>query len=65
MIFGGNRPPSGYLKTVELYNWQTGKQCQLKEIPNKLSAHVGTVMDGVPVYCGGESVVQVSFKTDQ
>ena len=55
MIFGGNRPPSGYLKTVELYNWQTGEQCQLKDLPYEVAGQAATVIGDVPVFCGGVS----------
>ena len=54
MIIGGNGVGHTYLKSVELYNWKTGKQCPLKDLPYQLSAHTSTVMDGVPVFCGGE-----------
>ena len=70
MIFGGNRPPSGYLKTVELYNWQTGEQCQLKDLPYEVAGQAATVIDDVPVFCGGVSLTYENRcfklnKTDQ
>ena len=46
----------GYLSSVELYNWQTGGQCELNDLPfNDLSSPHGAVIDGVPVFCGGFS----------
>ena len=41
------------LSSVELFNWKTGEQCLLQELPHGIAAHSGTVMDGVPVICGG------------
>ena len=55
LILGGNGPPFFYLSTVELYNWQTGEQCQLKDLPYGVAAQAATVMDDVPVFCGGDS----------
>ena len=37
----------------ELYNWQTGEQCQLKDLPYGVAAHAGMVMDDIPAFCGG------------
>ena len=54
LILGGNGPGT-FLSTVELYNWQTGEQCQLKDLPYGVAAHSATVMDNVPVFCGGYS----------
>ena len=70
LIFGGNHPPSGYLATVELYNWQTGEQCQLKDLPYQVAGQAATIMDDVPVFCGGLSVTYENRffklnKTDQ
>jgi hypothetical protein len=57
LILGGNGPTLGtWLKAVELYNWQTGEQCQLKDLPYGVAAHAGIVMDDIPAFCGGESV---------
>jgi len=57
LIFGGNGYPGpSYLKSVELYNWQTGEQCQLSDLPIGTAAHSATIFQGVPVYCGGESI---------
>jgi hypothetical protein len=41
------------ITAVELYNWQTGEQCQLPDLPYNISALTGRVLDGVPVFCGG------------
>jgi hypothetical protein len=41
------------LKTVELFNWKTGEQCFLNDMPTERCMHVGQVLDGVPVVCGG------------
>ena len=57
MIFGGNGQ-SGNLKSVELFNWQTGEQCKLANpLPFTVAAHSGAVLDGVPVFCGGIAVL--------
>ncbi len=55
LIFGGTRP---YIRgldvdiaTVELFNWKTGEHCQLEDLPNVVSDHTGTVINGIPVYC--------------
>ena len=52
MIFGGNginsRP-----KTVELFNWETREHCKLGDLPFGVAAHSGTVLNGIPVFCGG------------
>jgi hypothetical protein len=38
--------------SVELYNWQTGEQCQLKDLPEPVAAQSGTAMEGTPIFCG-------------
>lgn len=53
MILGGQQDIFNVLKSVELYNWQTGEQCTLGDLPYEVSAHSGTEIDGVPVFCGG------------
>ena len=53
MILGGQKNLFEVLQSVELYNWQTGQQCQLGDLPNEIFAHSGTELEGVPVYCGG------------
>jgi hypothetical protein len=45
----------GDLSTVELFNWRTGQQCPLKDIPIKVRIHAGTVFRGIPMICGGFS----------
>ena len=41
------------VQTVELYNWQTGEQCKINDIPTYLSWQVnGVVLEGTPAYCG-------------
>ena len=52
IIFGGNGLYET-LDSVELFNWKTGEQCFLKELPFRIAAHTGAVMDDVPVFCGG------------
>ena len=56
IIFGGYAPEFSPIATVELYNWQTGEQCQLKDLPYGVTEHTGTVIGDVPVFCGGYSV---------
>ena len=46
---------TGFLSSVELFNWQTGEQCHLPDLPYPVYGHVGTVLDGVPVFCGGDN----------
>ncbi len=53
MIFGGDRTDDLRLSSVELYNWETGEQCQLGDLPRPISEHTGTVFNGTPVYCAG------------
>ena len=54
MIFGGNGLPE-FLTSVEIYNSKTGQQRQLRsDLPEPASGHFGTVMNGYPVYCGGD-----------
>ena len=54
MIIGGNGYIDGTtLDFVELFNWQTGEQCQIRDFYNDICAHTGTVLDGVPIICGG------------
>ena len=56
IIFGGeNMMKDVIMSTVELYNWRTGEQCQLKDLPFQVTAHSGIVMDDLPVFCGGNS----------
>ena len=59
MIFGGDR-----VKSVELYNWKTGKQCYYGEIPFEVATFAATVLDGVPVYCGGGDTVCKKYDAD-
>ena len=53
LILGGQGSVDPTTASVELYNWQTGEQCQLPDLPYNITAHTGTVLDGVPVFCGG------------
>lgn len=46
---------TGFLSSVELFNWQSGEQCHLPDLPYPVYGHVGTVLDGVPVFCGGDN----------
>jgi len=53
MVIGGSNGAM-LLDTVELFNWKTHEQCQLKaKLPITISEHTGTVFDGVPIFCGG------------
>ena len=54
MILGGQMNLFETLKSVELFNWRTGQQCSLGDLPTEISAHSGTELDGVPVFCGGK-----------
>ena len=53
MIIGGKNNED--LSSVELFNWRTGEQCPLKDIPIRVRIHAGTVFQGVPIICGGFS----------
>ena len=44
------------LTSVEAYNWETGEQCNLNDLPVGLSLHSATSFDGVPMICGGHSM---------
>jgi len=50
LIIGGYTGSS--ISSVELYNWKTGEQCQLKDLPEPVSCQSGTVMEGTPIFCG-------------
>jgi hypothetical protein len=53
MIIGGYQNPGpGSISSVELYNWKTWEQCQLKDLPEPVSCQSGTVMEGTPIICG-------------
>ena len=52
LIIGGWRSESGSISSVELYNWKTGEQCRLKDLPEPVSCQSGTVMEGTPIICG-------------
>ena len=54
MIIGGKNKDEE-LSLVELFNWRTGKQCPLKDIPKRVRIHAGTVFQGIPIICGGLS----------
>jgi hypothetical protein len=54
MIFGGHHVGSEDLM-VELYNWKTGEQQQLGPLPHPIHDIASTVMDGIPMYCGGSN----------
>ena len=45
----------GFLSSVELFNWKTGEQCHLLDLPHAVYGHVGAVLEGVPVFCGGDN----------
>ncbi len=53
MIIGGYA--GGVLSdSVELFNWKTNQSCNLPQnLPIVLSEHSGTVLNGVPIVCGG------------
>jgi hypothetical protein len=53
LIFGGLS--TTLLNTVELYNWKTGLHCLLPSLPYEVFQQVSIVMEGTPVFCGGQS----------
>ena len=52
LIIGG-KSAANYISAAELYNWETGAQCRVKDLPLAFGKHSGTVIDGVPIVCGG------------
>ena len=38
--------------TAELFNWVTGKQCRLPDLPEVMVKPIGGILDGVPIVCG-------------
>ena len=53
LIMGGQRG-SGILKSVELFNWKTGENCQLDALPGEVRGHAAvTLYESLVVYCGG------------
>ena len=63
MIIGGKNVDD--LSSVELFNWKTGEQCQMEDLPNGIRIHAATVFDGVPLICGGfsaEKLIESCFK---
>jgi hypothetical protein len=67
---GGFSETSGsYLQSVELYNWRTGQQCQLPNLPSPVYASVAVSMNGTLAYCGGDkgsgNLVQQCFRLDK
>ena len=53
MIIGGYKGGS-LLDTVELFNWKTNQSCSLpQKLPIVISEHSGTVLNGIPIVCGG------------
>jgi hypothetical protein len=54
MIIGGKNVTD--LTSVELFNWKTGQQCYLLDLPKGVRIHSGLVFDGSIIYCGGYSL---------
>ena len=54
MIFGGDSA-NDKEKSLELFNWETWDHCKLGNLPYGVAGHSGTVMNGIPVFCGGYS----------
>ena len=52
MVLGGDNS-SGNVDSVELFNINTHQSCLFGNMPNKVSAAVGGVLNGFPVLCGG------------
>ncbi len=55
MILGGSTNGGAYLDSVELFNIQTHQSCNFGKIPYYVIGLAGGVLDGIPVFCGGES----------
>jgi hypothetical protein len=51
MIIGGD----GLITSIELFNWQSGKQCKLGDLPYGVGGHSGIIMNGTVAFCGGNS----------
>ena len=54
LIIGGKNVTD--LSSVELFNWKTGHQCFLQDLPKGVRIHAGLVFDGEIIYCGGYSL---------
>jgi len=52
MIIGGDSS-GGKENSTELFNWETGEHCKFVDLPYGVAGHIGTVINGVPVFCGG------------
>ncbi len=50
-----------YLAEVELFNWKTQKQCRLENLPYPVGGHTGVVLNGIPIYCGGQKNNQTLY----
>ena len=63
MLIGGKNVED--LSSVELFNWKTGEQCPMEDLPQGMRIHAGTVFQGVPLICGGfsaEKLIESCFK---
>ena len=63
MIIGGKNVED--LSSVELFNWKTGEQCPMEDLPYGIRIHAANVFDGVPLICGGfsaEKLIESCFK---
>jgi hypothetical protein len=55
LIFGGyDYDTDSYVRSVELFNWQTGEQCDLPQpLPFGVSSPTAQLFEDAPVFCGG------------
>jgi len=52
VIIGGD-DATGHTRKIELFNWKTGEQCNLNDLPFGRCSPLGAVFDGALVICGG------------
>jgi len=55
LVFGGLSSSYQYMDSVELFNWKTGQQCLLPPLPYAVYGQTAVVLNGAPVFCGGDS----------
>jgi hypothetical protein len=57
LIIGGQRRNGTKTNSVEVYNWQTSSTCFSEYLPYNISGMVGTLMNGIQIFCGGEATI--------
>ncbi len=57
MLVGGQRKSGTKTNSVEVYNWKTKSYCFSEDFPYNASGMVGTAVNGVYIFCGGETTI--------